>query len=113
MGSQRAPEHEDAQQQCQVDPSSLPVHFTNSVQFYCSPEELIMEFGTRSVENPELSEPRVRIVTTLPHAKRMLQALVRVIKAHEEAFGAIEENPQKRLKRAAMSGDAEEPSDEE
>lgn len=67
-------------------------------------EELLLDFGFRSgmvVGNtPEAVKLSQRIVMNFPAAKRLLGALQAAVARHEQAFGPIEVDPQKRVRRS-------------
>src|SRR5215475_7748666 len=85
----------------------IEVKDTNAVSSYANfcrvtgtPEELIVDFGLNPQPIGMPSEPVVitqRIVTNYYTAKRMLHALQLTIARHEEAFGVLETDIQKRL----------------
>ena len=75
-----------------------------SVMNFCrvtgTPEELIIDFGLNPQPVGIPNEPVVisqRIITNYFTAKRMLHALQLTLQRHEEAFGVLETDIQKRL----------------
>ena len=65
-----------------------------------TPEELILDFGLNSQPYGVPTEPvdvKQRIVTNYYTAKRMLQALHLSVQRHEQAFGVLETDVQKRV----------------
>jgi len=74
--------------------------YANFCRVTGTPEELIVDFGLNPQPVGMPSEPVVitqRIVTNYYTAKRMLHALQLTIQRHEEAFGVLETDIQKRL----------------
>jgi hypothetical protein len=97
----------DAQQ-----PLQIPIDVSKMESIYCnffrlslssSTEEVLMDIGLHtgilasasSVEPIHLSH---RIVLNPFVAKRLLQSLQQIIARHEQAFGAMELDPQRRLR---------------
>jgi Protein of unknown function (DUF3467) len=66
-------------------------------------EELLLDFGfhTGLIVGTQTEPARVthRMVMTFPTAKRLLGALQAAIQRHEQTFGTIETDPQKRVRR--------------
>ncbi len=90
-------------------PQTLQIHYddTKAVTSYSNvcrvtgtPEELIIDFGINS--QPVSSQPSIvvssRIVTNFFTAKRMRDALHAAIVRHEQTFGEVETDVQKRVK---------------
>jgi hypothetical protein len=74
--------------------------YANFCRVTGTPEELIVDFGLNPQPIGMPTEPVVitqRIVTNYYTAKRMLHALQLTIQRHEEAFGVLETDIQKRL----------------
>jgi hypothetical protein len=74
--------------------------YANFCRVTGTPEELIVDFGLNPQPIGMPSEPVVitqRIVTNYYTAKRMLHALQLTLQRHEEAFGVLETDIQKRL----------------
>jgi hypothetical protein len=97
---------EGAQQQQQqrprveVDDKHAICTYANFCRVTGTPEELILDFGLNSQPYGVLSEPvevKQRIVTNYFTAKRMLQALHLSVQRHEQAFGVLETDVQKRV----------------
>ena len=86
----------------QVDDSHALTSYTNFCRVTGTPEELIIDFGVNSQPSGVPSEPIVitqRIVCNLYTAKRLLQVLQLTIDRHEGAFGALETDVQRRVRR--------------
>ena len=66
-------------------------------------EELLLDFGfhTGLVVGNATEPARIthRMVMTFPTAKRLLGALQAAIQRHEQTFGPVETDPQKRVRR--------------
>jgi hypothetical protein len=85
----------------------LEVNDKNAVCLYANfcrvtgtPEELILDFGLNAQPFGVPTEPvevKQRIVTNYFTAKRMLQALHMSVQRHEQAFGVLETDVQKRV----------------
>ena len=95
-----------AQQQrveIQVDDSHALTSYTNFCRVTGTPEELIIDFGLNSQPTGVPTQPIAitqRIVCNLYTAKRLLQVLELTIQRHEGAFGALETDIQRRVRRA-------------
>jgi hypothetical protein len=84
-----------------VDDSSAAITYANFSRVTGTPEEMIIDFAL----NDQMSGPRrepikiqQRIVLNFYTAKRLLGALQLAVQRHEDAFGPIETDVQKRLK---------------
>ncbi len=92
-----------AQQQAnrvQVDDSNAICSYANFCRVTGTPEELIIDFGLNSQPFGVPTEPvkvSQRIVTNYYTAKRMLHALHLSVQRHEQAFGPLETDVQKRV----------------
>ena len=97
------------QRQIEVDDSKTITSYANFCRVTGTPEELIVDFGLNAQPVGMPTEPVAitqRIVTNYYTAKRMLHALQLTIQRHEQAFGVLEVDVQKRLTpgaRAAMA----------
>jgi hypothetical protein len=83
------------------DDSKVTATYANFCRVTGTPEELIIDFGLNPQPIGFPTQPIVvtdRIVTNFYTAKRMLIALQTTIMRHEQAFGTIEVDVQKRLK---------------
>lgn len=97
----------EAEQQAQPQRPRVEVTDKNAICSYANfcrvtgtPEELILDFGLNSQPYGVPTEPvevRQRIVTNYYTAKRMLQALHLSVQRHEQAFGVLETDVQKRV----------------
>jgi len=83
-----------------VDDSGASCSYANFCRVTGTPEELIVDFGLNSQPFGVPTEPvRItqRIVTNYYTAKRMLHALGLSVQRHEQAFGVLETDVQKRV----------------
>jgi hypothetical protein len=74
--------------------------YANFCRVTGTPEELIVDFGLNSQPYNVPTEPidvKQRIVMNYYTAKRMLQALSMSVQRHEQAFGVLETDVQKRV----------------
>lgn len=66
-------------------------------------EELLLDFGFHSglVVGTQTEPAKIthRMIMTFPTAKRLLGALQSAIQRHEQTFGTVETDPQKRVRR--------------
>jgi hypothetical protein len=98
----------DASQQPQaprveLDESEMVANYANFCRVTGTPEELIIDFGVNPRPMDPSAEPIVvtqRIVTNLYTAKRLMNVLQLTIQRHEAAFGAVETDVQRRVRRA-------------
>jgi len=89
------------QMQIEVDDSHVNAAYANFCRVTGSPEELIIDFGL----NPQpMGVPKgpiavtQRIIVNFFTAKRLLAALSMSVQRHEQVFGVLETDVQKRLK---------------
>jgi len=91
--AQRAP-------QVNVNDKNAVCLYANFARVTGTPEELILDFGLNAQPFGVPTEPvevKQRIVTNYFTAKRMLQALHMSVQRHEQAFGVLETDVQKRV----------------
>ncbi len=84
-----------------VDESNAVCCYANFCRVTGSPEELIVDFGLNGQPmgaNDKPVEINQRIVLNFYTAKRLLHALHISVQRHEEVFGPIETDIQKRVK---------------
>ena len=87
-------------QRVQVDESGASCAYANFCRVTGTPEELIIDFGLNSQPFGVPTEPvkvSERIVMNYYTAKRMLHALHLSVQRHEQAFGVLETDVQKRV----------------
>lgn len=95
-----AGEQQQQGQRVQVDESNATCSYANFCRVTGTPEELIVDFGLNSQPFGVPTEPvqiTQRIVTNYYTAKRMLHALHLSVQRHEQAFGVLETDVQKRV----------------
>ena len=88
------------QQRVQVDDSTAMCCYANFCRVTGTPEELIIDFGLNSQPFGVPTEPvkvTERIVTNYFTAKRLLHALHLSVQRHEQAFGPLEVDVNKRV----------------
>lgn len=88
------------QQRVQVDDTHASCSYANFCRVTGTPEELIIDFGLNSQPFGVPSEPVIitqRLVTNYFTAKRLLHALHLSVQRHEQAFGVLETDVQKRV----------------
>jgi Protein of unknown function (DUF3467) len=93
--------------QVEVDDKHLVCLYANFCRVTGTPEELILDFGLNAQPfgTPTVPvEVKQRIVTNYFTAKRMLQALHMSVQRHEQAFGVLETDVQKRVVGRAPVG---------
>lgn len=86
--------------QVEVDDSHIMAAYSNFCRVTGTPEELILDFGLNPQPVGVPTKPLVltqRIVLNYYTAKRMLHALHLSIQRHEQAFGVLETDIQKRV----------------
>jgi hypothetical protein len=84
----------------EVDDKNVISLYANFCRVTGTPEELILDFGLNAQPFGVPTEPvevKQRIVTNYYTAKRMLQALLMSVQRHEQAFGMLETDVQKRV----------------
>lgn len=87
-------------QQVQVDDKDAFCSYANFCRVTGTPEELLLDFGLNSQPYGMPTEPVIvkqRLVMNYYTAKRMLQALHMSVQRHEQAFGVLETDVQKRV----------------
>ena len=99
-----AEEKQDApkqdQQRVPVDDSHASTSYANFCRVTGTPEELIIDFGLNAQPFGVPTEPVIitqRLVTNYYTAKRLLHALHLSVQRHEQAFGVLETDVQKRV----------------
>jgi hypothetical protein len=100
-----AAEAPQRQQQIQIDDTKCSPLYSNFCRVTGTPEELIVDFGLnpRPFDVPtEAIGITQRIVMNFYTAKRMLHALMMTIQRHEQTFGVLETDVQRRVQPGAM-----------
>lgn len=96
---------EQAQTRMEVDDSHAQVCYANFCRVNGTPEELIIDFGLNSQPFGTPTKPlqvSQRLVVNYFTAKRLMHALHLSVQRHENAFGVLETNVQKRVLPSAM-----------
>lgn len=91
---------EAVRQRVEIQDKDAHCSYANFCRVTGTPEELILDFGLNSQPYGVPTEPvqvNQRIVTNYYTAKRMLQALHLSVQRHEQAFGVLETDVQKRV----------------
>jgi hypothetical protein len=96
---------ENQPQQLRLDESKANVSYSNFCRVTGTPEELIVDFGLNSqpmgvpVDPIEITQ---RLVINFFTAKRLLGALGMAVQRHEQAFGVLETDVQRRVLPGAL-----------
>jgi hypothetical protein len=88
--------------QLQVDDSNIMACYSNFCRVTGTPEELSIDFGFNPQPVGIPTQPVVvkqRIILNFFTAKRLLAALSMSVQRHEQVFGVLETDIQKRLKQ--------------
>ncbi len=97
---QPAPQPAQAAPRVEVTDKHAISLYANFCRVTGTPEELILDFGLNAQPFGVPTEPvdvKQRIVVNYYTAKRMLQALHMSVQRHEQAFGVLETDVQKRV----------------
>jgi hypothetical protein len=89
--------------QFSVDTTTLSAAYANFCRVTGTPEELVLDFGLNTQMTPVPSEPvklTHRLVMNYFTAKRLLGALHMAVQQHENAYGVLETDIQKRMRTA-------------
>jgi hypothetical protein len=105
----KAPEPQAQPQQPQmphfsVDTSALSTAYANFCRVTGTPEELVLDFGLNTQMSPTPTEAiklTHRLVVNFYTAKRLLGALHMAVQQHENVYGVLEVDVQKRVRTAA------------
>jgi hypothetical protein len=83
------------------DTSAVTTIYTNAIRCSPVPEEVILDFGLNTSENPSPTEPiklTHRVVMNYYTAKRLMLLLMGVVQRHEGMFGVLEVDVAKRIR---------------
>jgi hypothetical protein len=83
-----------------VDESRVISNYANFCRVTGSPEELIIDFGMNTQPAGQTDQPveiQQRIILNFYTAKRLLHALHVSVQRHEQVFGVLETDVQKRV----------------
>src|SRR5207249_2863123 len=86
-----------------ADSSKLSATYANFVRLTRTPEELVLDFGLNTTLNskPDESMRLTRLILGYYTAKRLLEALHWAVQQHENAYGVLETDVQKRAQQLA------------
>ena len=87
--------------QVQIDDTKALASYANFCRVTGTPEELIIDFGLNPQPMGVPTQPIVitqRIIANLYTAKRMLHALSLTVQRHEQTFGVLETDVQRRVR---------------
>jgi hypothetical protein len=87
--------------QFSVDTTMLSAAYANFCRVTGTPEELVLDFGLNTQMSPVPGEPvklTHRLVMNYFTAKRLLGALHMAVQQHENAYGVLETDIQKRMR---------------
>ena len=87
-----------------MNPAGLTTTYSNFFRVTGTFEELVLDFGLHTgaimPNGPEPVKLSQRIVMSFPTAKRLLAALQVALGRHEQLFGAVDVDPQKRMRKS-------------
>jgi len=86
----------------QVQNAGSTASYANFCRITGTPEEVILEFGLNPQpfgETPVSIEVNQTVILNFYTAKRLLGAMEQTVKQHEQAFGELEVDPEKRLRK--------------
>ncbi len=89
-----------------VDTSAMSAAYANFCRVTGTPEELVLDFGLNTQMTPIPTEPvklTHRLVMNYFTAKRLLGALHMAVQQHENTYGVLETDIQKRVRAGAQS----------
>ena len=108
VGGEPAAHAAQQRTQVEIDDTKALALYANFCRVTGTPEELIIDFGLNPQPfglPPHPISVTQRIITNFYTAKRMLHALQLTIQRHEQAFGVLETDVQKRV-RPGVQGQA-------
>src|SRR6266849_973565 len=87
-----------------VDTTAMSAAYANFCRVTGTPEELVLDFGLNTQMSPIPTEPvklTHRLVVNYFTAKRLLGALHMAVQQHENTYGVLETDIQKRMRTSA------------
>ena len=93
--------------QFSIDASHLSTAYANFCRVTGTPEELVLDFGLNTQMTPQPTEPvrlTHRLVINFYTAKRLLQAFHVAVQQHENVYGVLEVDIQKRIRATPRLG---------
>jgi hypothetical protein len=106
------PQPQQQPAQFSVDSSALSTAYANFCRVTGTPEELVLDFGLNTSMTPVQNEPvklTHRLVVNYFTAKRLLGALHMAVQQHENVYGVLETDIQKRVRMTGTPGGARPP----
>lgn len=94
-----------AQAQFSVDTSAQSSAYANFCRVTGTPEELVLDFGLNTQMTPTPTEPvklTHRLIVNYFTAKRLLGALHMAVQQHENVYGVLETDIQKRVRQVGQ-----------
>jgi hypothetical protein len=92
---------QQAANQIPTDYSQLSTIYSNFCRISLTHEEVVLDFGLNTQMTPTVTEPiklTHRVVMNFYTAKRLLNVLLNVVNQYENVYGALEIDPQKRVR---------------
>src|SRR5437588_9245884 len=90
-----------------VDITAMSAAYANFCRVTGTPEELVLDFGLNTQMTPQPSESvklTQRLVVNFYTAKRLLQAFQMAVQQHENVYGVLEVDVQKRIRMTSPLG---------
>lgn len=88
----------------EVSTTGMTTTYSNFFRVAGTFEELLLDFGFHSGlvvgNSTEPAKITQRVIMNFPTAKRLLGALQAALQRHEQTFGPVETDPQKRARRS-------------
>ena len=104
-----APDAQAQQFQLQVDESKVQTFSSSTARVYGSAEEIVLDFsqGIRPSGRDNISVMRIdaRVLLSPWAAKRLAIALGQAVQRYEQAYGALEIDPRKRMVQQPAADD--------
>ncbi len=95
------------QREFPVDAAGMTTGYANFARVTGTPEELVIDFGLNTQMTPQPTEPvrmTHRLVINWYSAKRLLGALHMAVQQHENVYGVLETDVQKRVRPGVRLG---------
>ncbi|MDW8265878.1 MAG: DUF3467 domain-containing protein [Gemmataceae bacterium] len=111
QGGALAPVQQQQQQtqtvRLEINQQGMETSYANFFRVAGTFEELLLDFGFHTGlmigNTPEPAKVTNRIIMSFATAKRLLGALQAAVQRHEQMFGVVETDPQKRIRRPATT----------
>jgi len=90
-----------------LDAPDQKVCYSDLMEIKVTAEEIVLHFGLKKNVESDGAVGVAKIYLSVPHAKRVADALTNSLNAYEQLFGEIEANPENRLTpeaRKALEG---------